>query len=60
VYLDGAWHDDVPVYAGEALGRDVVITGPALVARPFTTVVLRPPDRATVQANGDLLVEITA
>jgi N-methylhydantoinase A/oxoprolinase/acetone carboxylase beta subunit len=57
VHVGGAWHD-VPVIDGDALGSGAVVDGPALVARPFTTVVLRPGDRAEVRDNGDLLITV--
>ena len=34
------------------------ITGPALVAHPFTTIVLRPGDIACVLEHGDILVDV--
>ncbi len=58
VHAGGAWHDRVPVYAGDALAAGTSIVGPALIARPFTTIVLRPGDEAEMGSNGDLLVEV--
>jgi N-methylhydantoinase A len=58
VHLAGAWHDDVPVYDGGALPAGAPLTGPALVKRSFTTVVLRPGDTAHVRDNGDLLIAV--
>jgi N-methylhydantoinase A/oxoprolinase/acetone carboxylase beta subunit len=58
VHVGGDWHDDVPVYDGGTLVAPMTITGPALVKRSFTTVVLRPGDTAHARANGDLLVDV--
>jgi N-methylhydantoinase A len=59
VHTGGSWHDDVPVYDGDALGADVSIDGPAVLQSRFTTLILRPGDRATVQTAGDVVVDIT-
>ena len=56
-HLGGDWHD-APVYDGLALRPGPPVAGPALVAFPFTTLTLRPGDVATVQPNGDLLVDV--
>ena len=58
VYTGGEWHDDVPVYDGEALVPGPAIVGPAVIQSRFTALVLRPGDRAVVQPNGDALVSI--
>ena len=52
------WHDDVPVYDGDALRPGAPVTGPALVQSRFTTVVLAAGDVADVRPNGDLLVTV--
>jgi N-methylhydantoinase A len=57
-YVGGAWHDDVPVYAGASLPAGAHVDGPAFVAQPFTTIVLRPGDRAEVRDNGDILIAV--
>jgi N-methylhydantoinase A len=58
VHLGGAWHDDVPVYDGTTLAAGATVTGPALLAQPFTTIALRPGDTARVRPNGDVLVDV--
>jgi len=58
VYAGEAWHDDVPVYDGDALRPGVPIVGPALVQSRFTTIVLAPGDDARMRPNGDVLVEV--
>jgi N-methylhydantoinase A len=57
-YIDDKWHDDVPVYDGDALAGGATVEGPALIARAFTTVVLRAGDRGVVRDNGDLLISV--
>ncbi len=57
VHLAGAWHD-APVYDGLALAPGPTITGPALLAYPFTTVTLCPGDSAHALDNGDVLVQV--
>jgi N-methylhydantoinase A len=58
VYAGDAWHDDVPVYDGEAVRPGTPIEGPALIQSRFTTIVLAPGDEARVRPNGDVLVEV--
>jgi N-methylhydantoinase A/oxoprolinase/acetone carboxylase beta subunit len=58
VHVGGAWHDDVAVYDGDTLAAGATIEGPAVLARRFTTVLLRPGDRANAQPNGDVLIEV--
>jgi N-methylhydantoinase A len=60
VHVGGDWHDDVPVHDGDALASGTRVTGPALVKRSFTTVVLRPGDAGLVRDNGDLLIDVAA
>jgi hypothetical protein len=36
------------------------IEGPAAVQNPFTTVILRPGDVATLTDGGDLLIDVAA
>ncbi|HEU5301550.1 MAG TPA: hypothetical protein VFW06_04840 [Acidimicrobiia bacterium] len=59
VHLAGAWHD-APVYDGTALFPGPAISGPALIAYPFTTVTLCPGDVARVLDDGDVLVDVPA
>ena len=49
---------DTPVYARAGLGRDAVITGPAIVEEEESTVVLLPGDKANLDRFGNILVEI--
>jgi N-methylhydantoinase A len=57
-YVGGAWHDDVPVYAGASLPAGAHVEGPAFIGQPFTTIVLRPGDSAAVRDNGDILIAV--
>ena len=57
VHTGDAWHA-TPVFDGEALRPGPPISGPALVQYPFTTLVLRPGDVASVVPSGDVLVDI--
>ena len=58
IYAGAAWHDDAPIYAGEALGAGDAVTGPALIQSRFTTLVLGGGDVARLLPNGDILVEV--
>jgi N-methylhydantoinase A len=58
VYAGRQWCDEVPVYAGPAIGSGARIAGPALIESPFTTVVLAEGDVATAQSGGDILIEV--
>ncbi len=49
---------DTPVFDGETLRPGPPVTGPAIVQYPFTTLVLRPGDVATVLTSGDVLVTL--
>jgi N-methylhydantoinase A len=60
VHTGDAWHDDVPIYDGDALRPGPAITGPALVPSKFTTIVLGAGDVANVLPNGDVLIEVPA
>lgn len=57
VYAGGGWHD-AAVYDGDSLRPGPALDGPALVEWPFTTLVLRPGDRAETRPSGDLVVEV--
>ncbi|MDN2567021.1 hydantoinase/oxoprolinase family protein [Aquibium sp. A9E412] len=57
VFFDGAWHD-TPVYARERLPLDAVIDGPAILEQLDATTVIEPGDRATTDADGNLLVAV--
>ncbi len=58
-YVGAGWHE-LPVFAGDALGPGYPVEGPALAEYPFTTLVLRPGDIASVLASGDVLVDVAA
>jgi N-methylhydantoinase A len=58
LYSGGAWHAGAPVYDGEALAPGPEVAGPAVLQSRFTSLVLRPGDRARVLANGDTLVTV--
>ena len=58
VHAGEAWHDDVPVYDGDAVAAGVPIVVAALVQSRFTTLVLVPGDDARMRPNGDVLVEV--
>jgi N-methylhydantoinase A len=57
VHLGDGWHDAV-VYDARELAPGPEITGPALLAYPFTTLTLRPGDVARVLPSGDVLVDV--
>ncbi len=57
VHTGDAAHD-APVFDGETLRPGPSIEGPAIVQYPFTTLVLRPGDSASVLTSGDVLVEV--
>jgi N-methylhydantoinase A len=60
VYAGARWVDDTPVFHGQDLGAGSVVSGPALIQSPFTTVVLAEGDVATMLASGDLLVDVAS
>jgi N-methylhydantoinase A len=57
-FIGDEWDDEVRVFDGDALGAGATVDGPALIARAFTSVVLRAGDRAVVRDNGDLLISV--
>ncbi|PLP57340.1 hydantoinase [Mesorhizobium loti] len=57
VWYDGTWHD-TPVYARDGLPLEAVIKGPAIIEQMDATTVLEPGDRATSDADGNLIVEV--
>ncbi|MCX8073348.1 MAG: hydantoinase/oxoprolinase family protein [Candidatus Binatia bacterium] len=48
----------VPVFAGPSLRAGQKIAGPAIIEEPFTTIVLHPGDRATIDRLGNYRIEI--
>ena len=49
---------DAAVHDLDATGSGTTVVGPAVLQSRFTTLVLRPADRATVRPNGDVLVAV--
>jgi len=47
-----------PVYAGPKLSPGQAILGPAIVEEPFTTIVVYPGQRATVDASGNYSIAL--
>ncbi len=56
VYL-GQWHD-APTYAANSLPAGAEIAGPAVLESEFTTVLVCPGDRATVDAMGGIELRV--
>ena len=57
VWFDGGWRD-TPVYAREKLPLDAAIDGPAILEQMDATTVLEPGDRATSDADGNVIIEV--
>lgn len=57
VWFDGQWHD-TPVYARETLPLDASVEGPAILEQLDATTVLEPGDRATGDADGNIVIEL--
>ena len=55
-FADG-WHD-TPVYRRDRLPAAATLAGPAIIEQMDTTTVLAPGDRASQDADGNLLVTI--
>jgi N-methylhydantoinase A len=47
-----------PVYDGPTLGAGQAILGPAIVEEPFTTIVVSPGQRSTVDASGNYVITL--
>ena len=56
LYLDGHWHEDVPVYLRETLTPGVQLSGPAMIAEATGTIVLEPGFSLASTADGLLRV----
>jgi len=56
VMFGGDWHD-CPIYWRDRLPEAGVITGPAIVEQADTTTVLNPGATATVDRDGNLIIE---
>jgi N-methylhydantoinase A len=57
LFVSDGW-TAAPVIDGAELAPGPELAGPAIVQSRFTTLVLRPGDRARVLANGDTLVDV--
>jgi N-methylhydantoinase A len=57
VWYDSMWHD-TPVYDRERLPLDAAIAGPAILEQMDATTVIEPGDRATSDADGNIVIEI--
>jgi N-methylhydantoinase A len=57
LFVSDRW-TNAPVYDGSALAPGPELSGPAIVQSRFTTLVLRPGDRARVLPAGDTLVDV--
>jgi N-methylhydantoinase A len=58
MWAGGSWQRNAPCYDFSSLRLGARIDGPAAVQNPFTTVILRPGDVATLTGGGDLLVDV--
>jgi N-methylhydantoinase A len=56
-YLDSVGWSDLPVYDFDRISPDIVVTGPALIDAPQTTVVVYPYATARRSRSGSLLVD---
>ena len=59
VYFGGAWHE-TQIYDRLALPVGAVITGPAILEQPDTTVLIEPGLAGRVDAYGNTLIERAA
>ena len=57
VWYHGSWHE-TPVYSREKLPIDAVIEGPAILEQMDATTVLEPGDRASSDADGNIIIDI--
>ncbi|MGQ0826278.1 MAG: hydantoinase/oxoprolinase family protein [Actinomycetota bacterium] len=58
VYVDGAWVDAPVLEVSVLAPGSAPVTGPALIELPFSTLLLRPGDRATATPAGAILVDV--
>lgn len=59
VWFDGDWHD-TPVYRRELLPLDAELQGPAIIEQMDATTVLEPGDRARLDRDGNIIIEVGA
>ncbi|MGN6583122.1 MAG: hydantoinase/oxoprolinase family protein [Rhizobiaceae bacterium] len=57
VWYNGTWHE-TPVYSRERLPLDAVVEGPAILEQLDATTVIEPGDRATSDADGNIIIRI--
>jgi N-methylhydantoinase A len=57
VWFAGKWHD-TPIYARERLPLDAVVEGPAVLEQMDATTVIEPDDRATSDADGNIVISV--
>jgi len=57
-WLDRRETVETPIFLGNKLGAGYVITGPAVVEYPETTVVVHPFAKGTVDATGSLVIDL--
>ncbi len=57
-WRDGDELRDTPIYSGTALGTGVVVSGPAVVEYPETTVVVPPFAEGVVDRSGSFVIEL--
>ena len=57
VWLAGGWRE-TPIYRRRQLPPGATLTGPAIVEQLDTTIVIEPDDRVTVDALGNLMIEV--
>ena len=50
---------DTPIYDRDALGAGAVLQGPAIVQQLDTTTVVYPGSSATIDAHGNLIIEVS-
>jgi N-methylhydantoinase A len=60
IWAGDGWQREAPCYDFSSLKLGASIAGPAAVQSPFTTVILRPGDVATLTGGGDLLIDVSA
>ena len=57
VYFDGTWHES-NIYDGHALGEGATVVGPCIVEFEHACAVLPPQATGTVDAWGNMLIEL--
>jgi N-methylhydantoinase A len=58
VYFAGAWHQ-TPVFDRAALLAGSVVTGPAVIEAPDTTILVNPGQSARMDRFGDLVINVS-